>query len=79
MIVGRLAPAAYLGCMDRYRNFGLRGDADEQFCRAVRDGFKRVGLSPAQLTQAWSGTATAASILAGTRRSSRRASPSSPH
>ena len=38
--------------MDRYRQFGLRGDADEQIRRAVRDGFKRAGLSPAQLTQA---------------------------
>jgi len=38
--------------MDRYRQFGLRGDADEQLRRAVRDGFKRAGLSPAQLTQA---------------------------
>jgi len=38
--------------MDRYTQFGLRGDADEQLRRAVRDGFKRAGLSPAQLTQA---------------------------
>src|ERR1700678_666176 len=38
--------------MDRYEQFGLRGDADEQIRRAVRDGFKRAGLSPAQLTQA---------------------------
>jgi hypothetical protein len=38
--------------MDRYTQFGLRGDADEQIRRAVRDGFKRAGLSHAQLTQA---------------------------
>src|ERR1700678_449865 len=38
--------------MDRYQQFGLRGDADEQLRRAVRDGFKRAGLSPSQLTQA---------------------------
>jgi hypothetical protein len=38
--------------MDRYTQFGLRGDADEQLRRAVRDGFKRAGLSNAQLTQA---------------------------
>jgi hypothetical protein len=45
-----LPPAAYPGRMDRYR--GLRGDADEQLRRAVRDGFKRAGLMPAQVTQA---------------------------
>ena len=38
--------------MDRFTQFGLRGDADEQFRRAVRDGFKRAGLSHAHLTQA---------------------------
>ena len=38
--------------MDRYQQFGLRGDADEQLRRAVRDGFKRAGLLPAQLAQA---------------------------
>jgi hypothetical protein len=38
--------------MDRYTNYGLRGDQDEQIRRAVRDGFKRASLSPAQLTQA---------------------------
>jgi hypothetical protein len=38
--------------MDRYTQFGLRGDADEKICRAVRDGFRRAGLSHAQLTQA---------------------------
>jgi hypothetical protein len=38
--------------MDRYSQFGLRGDADEQLRRAVRDGFKRAGLSSTQLTQA---------------------------
>jgi hypothetical protein len=38
--------------MDRHTQFGLRGDADEQIRRAVRDGFRRAGLSPAQLTQA---------------------------
>jgi hypothetical protein len=38
--------------MDRYTQFGLRGDTDEQIRRAVRDGFKRAGLSPAQLTEA---------------------------
>jgi hypothetical protein len=38
--------------MDRYTQFGLRGDADEQIRRAVRDGFKRAGLSNAQLTEA---------------------------
>jgi hypothetical protein len=38
--------------MDRFTQFGLRGDTDEQICRAVRDGFKRAGLSHAQLTQA---------------------------
>jgi hypothetical protein len=38
--------------MDRYTQFGLRGDADEQIRRAVRDGFKRAGLSHAQMTQA---------------------------
>src|SRR5450755_2184212 len=38
--------------MDRYTQFGLRGDADETFRRAVRDGFKRARLGQAQLTQA---------------------------
>jgi hypothetical protein len=38
--------------MDRFTEFGLRGDADETFRRAVRDGFKRAGLGQAQLTQA---------------------------
>jgi hypothetical protein len=38
--------------MDRFTQFGLRGDADEQIRRAVRDGVKRAGLSHAQLTQA---------------------------
>jgi hypothetical protein len=38
--------------MDRYSQFGLRGETDEQLRRAVRDGFKRAGLSHAQLTQA---------------------------
>jgi hypothetical protein len=38
--------------MDRFTHFGLRSDADEQLRRAVRDGFKRAGLSHAQLTQA---------------------------
>jgi hypothetical protein len=38
--------------MDRYTQFGLRGDADETFRRAVRDGFKRAGLGQAQLAQA---------------------------
>jgi hypothetical protein len=38
--------------MDRYSQFGLRGNADEQIRRAVRDGFKRAGLSNAQLTEA---------------------------
>jgi hypothetical protein len=37
--------------MDRYTQFGLRGDADEQIRRAVRDGFKRAGLSSAQLIE----------------------------
>jgi len=35
--------------MDRYQQFGLRGDTDEQI---RRDGFRRAGLSPAQLAQA---------------------------
>jgi hypothetical protein len=35
--------------MDHYSEFGLRGDADEQLRRAVRDGFKRAGFSPAAL------------------------------
>src|ERR1700730_16309900 len=38
--------------MDRFTQFGLRGDADEQTRRAVRDGFKRAGLSHAQMQQA---------------------------
>ena len=38
--------------MDRYTQFGLRTDADEQFRRAFRDGFKRAGLSHAQLLEA---------------------------
>jgi hypothetical protein len=38
--------------MERFTQFGLRGDADEQFRCAVRDGFKSAGLSHAQLTQA---------------------------
>ena len=38
--------------MDRYTQFGLRGEADETLRRAVRDGFKRAGLGHAQLTQA---------------------------
>jgi hypothetical protein len=38
--------------MDRFTQFGLRGDADETLRRAVRDGFKRAGLGPAQVTQA---------------------------
>jgi hypothetical protein len=45
-------PRPYIVPMDRFTQFGLRGDADEQFRRAVRDGFKRAGLSHAQLTQA---------------------------
>jgi hypothetical protein len=47
-----LPAAVYVRPMDRYQQFGLRGDADEQLRRAVRDGFKHAGLSPAQLTQA---------------------------
>jgi hypothetical protein len=38
--------------MDRYQQFGLRGDADEQIRRAVRDGFKRAGLSAAAMRAA---------------------------
>jgi hypothetical protein len=38
--------------MDRFTHFGLRGDGDEQLRRAIRDGFKRVGLSHAQMQQA---------------------------
>jgi hypothetical protein len=38
--------------MDRYSQFGLRGDADEKLRRAVRDGFKAAGLTSAQVTQA---------------------------
>jgi len=38
--------------MDRYTQFGLRSDADEQIRRAFRDGFKRAGLGHAQLLQA---------------------------
>jgi hypothetical protein len=38
--------------MDRFTHFGLRSDADEQLRRAVRDGFKRAGLTHTQLTQA---------------------------
>jgi hypothetical protein len=36
---------------DRFAAYGL-GEADEPFRRAVRDGFRRAGLSHAQLTQA---------------------------
>jgi hypothetical protein len=38
--------------MDRYSQFGLRGDEDDLFRRAVRDGFKRAGLGNDRLTQA---------------------------
>ena len=38
--------------MEHYTQFGLRGDTDEQFRRAARDGFKRAGLSATQLTAA---------------------------
>jgi hypothetical protein len=38
--------------MDRYTQFGLRGDEDDLFRRAVRDGFKRAGLGNDRLTQA---------------------------
>jgi hypothetical protein len=38
--------------MDRYSQFGLRGDADETLRRAFRDAFGRAGLGQAQLTQA---------------------------
>jgi hypothetical protein len=38
--------------MDRYSEYGLRGDVDEQLRRAVRDGFKRAGLDPARLGDA---------------------------
>src|ERR1700694_363965 len=48
----KLPHAIILVRMDRFTQFGLRGDADEQLRRAVRDGFKRAGLSPAQVTQA---------------------------
>jgi hypothetical protein len=43
--------AAYIHAMERFTHFGIRGDADEQLRRAVRDGFKRAGLTHAQLTQ----------------------------
>jgi hypothetical protein len=43
---------AYISSMDHFTHFGLRSDADEQLRRAVREGFKRAGLSHAQLTQA---------------------------
>jgi hypothetical protein len=33
--------------MDRFTEFGLRGDADETFRRAVSDGFKRAAPEPA--------------------------------
>jgi hypothetical protein len=38
--------------MDRYTQFGLRGDEDDLFRRAVRDGFRRAGLGNDRLTQA---------------------------
>src|SRR5882757_7058173 len=38
--------------MDRFTEFGLRGDTDETLRRAVRDGFRRAGLGHAQLTHA---------------------------
>jgi hypothetical protein len=38
--------------MDRFSGYGLRGDQDEQFRRAVRDGFRAAGLGPAQMTAA---------------------------
>jgi hypothetical protein len=38
--------------MDRFIEYGLRSDADEQIRRAFRDSFKRAGLSHAQLGQA---------------------------
>jgi hypothetical protein len=43
---------AYISLTDRFTQFGLRSDADEQLRRAVRDGFRRAGLNHAQLTQA---------------------------
>jgi hypothetical protein len=45
-------PAHYISAMDRYTQFGLRGDEDDLFRRAVRDGFKRAGLGNDRLTQA---------------------------
>jgi hypothetical protein len=41
--------------MHRYREYGLISEQDEVLRRAFRDGFKRVGLSPAQFqhTLAW--------------------------
>jgi hypothetical protein len=38
--------------MDRFIEYGLRSDADEQIRRAFRDAFQRAGLSRAQLGQA---------------------------
>jgi hypothetical protein len=37
--------------MDRFAQFGLQGDGDEQFRRAFRDAFKRGGLPPERLAQ----------------------------
>jgi hypothetical protein len=38
--------------MDRFSEFGLRGDQDELLRRAVRDGFKQAGLGHAEMTAA---------------------------
>jgi hypothetical protein len=67
--------------MDRYTQFGLRGDADEQIRRAVRDGFKRAGLGSAQLTEALevvSCARIAASAPGCHRRCDRGGSPAPP-
>jgi hypothetical protein len=43
---------AYVMGMDRFAEYGLRGDQDELLRRAFRDAFQRAGLSRAQLGQA---------------------------
>jgi hypothetical protein len=48
----KFIPAVYVTGMDRFAEYGLRGDQDELVRRAFRDAFQRAGLSRAQLGQA---------------------------
>jgi hypothetical protein len=48
----KFIPAAYLTGMERYTQFGIRTDVDEQIRRGFRDAFQRAGLSHQQLLDA---------------------------